>query len=105
MRVETVHPPLPRALARLHPRDRLIQRIGLHPAGPPLRLLAADDQPRALEHLEVSRDCREIAGKLIGNGAANSPTVASPSARRVKIERRVGSASAAKVKLSWSVSI
>src|SRR4051812_16476674 len=37
-----------------------------------------------------------MAGRLIGNGSANSSTVASPSARRRTIERRVGSDKAAK---------
>src|SRR4051794_33501592 len=37
-----------------------------------------------------------MAGRLIGNGSANSSTVASPSASRRTIERRVGSDKAAK---------
>src|SRR5215218_1380050 len=37
-----------------------------------------------------------MAGRLIGNGSANSSTVASPSAKRRTIERRVGSDNAAK---------
>src|ERR1700730_2225870 len=41
--------------------------------------------------------CREIAGSEILNGKARSPTVASTLARRARIARRVGSASAAKV--------
>src|SRR4051812_29924690 len=48
---------------------------------------------------------REIAGRLIGNGSASSFTVASPSARRVRIARRVGSARAANVSVSWSTAI
>ncbi len=40
--------------------------------------------------------CLEMAGRLIGNGSANSSTVASPSANRRTIERRVGSDKAAK---------
>ena len=56
VRVEPVHPPLPRPLARLHPLHRLVERLRLHAARPPLRLAAADDQPRALEHLQVARD-------------------------------------------------
>ena len=43
---------------------------------------------------------REIAGRLTANGAASSLTVASPSARRVRMARRVGSASAEKVRSS-----
>src|SRR5918999_1651008 len=49
VRVESVHPRLPRALARLHPLDGLVERFGLQAARPPLRLAAADDQARALE--------------------------------------------------------
>src|SRR3954468_6069469 len=37
-----------------------------------------------------------MAGRLIGKGSANSSTVASPSASRRTIERRVGSDKAAK---------
>ena len=40
-----------------------------------------------------------IAGPLIENGFASSVTVAGPCPRRVSIARRVGSASAAKVRL------
>ncbi len=41
--------------------------------------------------------CFEIAGCDISNGSASSITDASPEARRDRIARRVGSASAAKV--------
>src|SRR6188472_2456620 len=37
-----------------------------------------------------------MAGRLIGNGSANSSTLASPSANRRTIDRRVGSDKAAK---------
>ena len=43
-----------------------------------------------------------MAGMLIGNGAVSSVTVASPSASRARIARRVGSASAPKITLSRS---
>ena len=43
-----------------------------------------------------------IAGWLSSNGAASSFTEASPPARRARMARRVGSARAAKVTLSWS---
>src|SRR3954453_2628593 len=56
VRIESIHSGLPGALARLHPLHRFVERIGLHPAGAPLRLATADDQPRAFEHLEVTRD-------------------------------------------------
>src|SRR4051795_7735765 len=54
--VESVHAGLPGALARLHPVDRLVERVGLHAARPPLGVAAARDQSGALEHLEVARD-------------------------------------------------
>ena len=43
--------------------------------------------------------CFEMAGSVSSNGSARSLTVASPSARRARIARRVGLASAAKVSL------
>ena len=46
--------------------------------------------PAVSKHLKVL----ERAG-LIAKGSASSPTVASPAARRARIARRVGSASAA----------
>src|SRR4051794_23569222 len=59
VRFESIHPGLPHPLARLHPLHRVVERVGLQPARPPLSLPAADDQSRALEHLEVARDRRE----------------------------------------------
>jgi hypothetical protein len=47
----------------------------------------------------------DTAGRLIANGAARSVTVTSPPARRARIARRVGSASAASVALSWSAAM
>src|SRR5262245_27869364 len=52
--VEPVHPRLPRPLARGHPVDGLVERVGLHAARPPLGVAATDDEPGALEHLQVS---------------------------------------------------
>src|SRR5215212_232569 len=43
VRFESVHPVLPRSLARLHPSHRLVEGLSLQPARPPLRLTAADD--------------------------------------------------------------
>src|SRR5215217_4037370 len=59
MRLESIHPGLPRRLSRQHPLHRLIKRVRLQPARPPLSLPAAHDQSGALEHLEVARDCRQ----------------------------------------------
>ena len=46
-----------------------------------------------------------MAGMLMSNGWASSVTVASPRDRRARIARRVGSASAANVALSGSLSV
>src|SRR4051812_19328572 len=46
VRVESIKPALPRLPTGLHPLDRLVERLGLHPARSPLGLPAADDQPR-----------------------------------------------------------
>src|SRR5690349_9244050 len=46
--------------------------------------------------------CFETAGRLMSNGAASSLTEVSPEARRARMARRVGSASAAKVALRRS---
>src|SRR4051812_22930754 len=59
VRVESVHPGLPRPLARLHPLHCLVERLCLQPARSPLSVPAADDQSGALEHLEVARDRRQ----------------------------------------------
>src|SRR4051794_4430928 len=67
VRVEPVHPRLPGPLARLHPCHRVVERLGLHPARPPLRLAAAGDQPGALEDLEVARDRRKAHVKRRGD--------------------------------------
>src|SRR5829696_3621006 len=56
VRVQSVHPRLPRLLARLHPLDRLVERLGLHLARPPLRVTAAGDQAGAFQHLQVARN-------------------------------------------------
>src|SRR2546423_7026649 len=63
MRVESVHPVLPRPLARLHPVHRFVERVGLQPAEPPLSLPAAYDQSCALEALEAARDRRQAHGE------------------------------------------
>src|SRR5215203_451448 len=52
MRIEPVHPSLPGLLAGLHPLDRVVERVGLHPARPPLRFPAAVDQARLLQNLQ-----------------------------------------------------
>src|SRR4051794_14361614 len=66
VRVQPVHPALPGPLARLHPLDGVVERIGLHAARPPLGLAAADDQSRALEHLQMTRDRGEAHRERLG---------------------------------------
>src|SRR3954452_19413518 len=68
VRVEPIHPRLPGPLTGLHPLDRVVERLGLHPARPPLGLAAADDEPGALEHLQVSRDPGEAQRERRGEG-------------------------------------
>src|SRR3989449_5724861 len=51
--VQLVEALLPVAPVILDPVGDVLERIRLEPAGPPLRLAAALDQARALEHLEV----------------------------------------------------
>src|SRR5215210_2116190 len=84
MRVESVHPGLPGPLARLHPLDGVVERVGLQPARPPLSLPAADDQARSLEHLEVARDrgqahrkrLRQLAHRRLALGEAGQDRAA-----------------------------
>src|SRR5947207_3136238 len=60
-------------------------------------------RPREMSRARSSTfRCFDTAGKLIANGSANSPTVASPVVSRARIARRVGSANAEKVSLSRS---
>ena len=61
-----------------------------------LDVIAGVGALRYQEHRSVP----EIAGRLIENGSASSATFDSPCASRARIPRRVGSASAAKVRLS-----
>src|SRR3954469_16800582 len=63
-------------------------------------------RPRSIRPARSStRRCLETACTVIGNGRASSLTVASPSARRPRMARRVGSARAAKVASSCSESV
>src|SRR5712691_1734577 len=69
---------LPVASVVLDPVGDVLERIGLEPAGPPLRLAAALDQARALEDLEVLGDCGkadvERLGQLQDRGFARGET-------------------------------
>src|SRR6187431_62632 len=57
--LKSVHPGFPRRLSRQHPLHRVVERVSLQPARPPLSLPAAHDQPRVLEHFEVARNRRK----------------------------------------------
>src|SRR4051794_18901082 len=59
VRLEPIHPSVPRSLALLHPLDRVVERLGTHLARPPLGFPATNDQPGLLEHLQVPRDRRQ----------------------------------------------
>ena len=71
-----------------------VAEMGRHPA-------RAGDQ----SVLSSTFKCLEIAGCDTGNGAANSATVASLSARRTRIDQRAGSASKPNTMLSESASV
>ena len=80
----------------LEPGGRLGDRFGAQVRRTLPRAAAAGHQPRPLEHLRcLLTACSEMTGK----SAASSFTLASPSASRTRIARRVGSASAPNVTL------
>jgi hypothetical protein len=82
--VETVEASLPEVLITGGPVHDVPDRPSLDAAVTPLRIGF------------------ETAGRLMSNGSASAVTEHSPSARRARMARRVGSASAAKVRLSES---
>ncbi len=92
MVVETIEALGPEPLIPREPRRRACERRQGELCAPPPALLGSGDQRCALEHLEVSRDGREADGE----GAASSVAVASPTASRSTMRRRVASASAPK---------
>src|SRR5215212_6796743 len=91
VRVEPADPGLPCPLARLHPVHGLVERLCLQPARPPLRLPAADDQPRPLEHLQVTRDRRQAHRKRLGELADRRLALREPAQDRAA--RRIGECS------------
>src|SRR5438445_10339905 len=54
--VQTIKTLLPKTPVAFEPVHRLLERSGLEPAGAPLRLPSARDQPAALQHLEMFGD-------------------------------------------------
>ena len=89
----------PMAAVLVHPVRDVAQRARPQPARSPLRLATLLDETGPLEHPQVLRDRGlahvERGGQLLDRGLAL--------ARRARIARRVGSARAANVVLSWSV--
>src|ERR671923_2247641 len=87
VRIEPIHAGFPGPLARLHPRQRVVERLGLQPARAPLRVAAADDQPRTLEHLEMARDRgqahRERLRQLVDRRLALGEASQDRAARRI----------------------
>jgi hypothetical protein len=87
---EAVKALFPELAVFVDPSGSLAERIGFEFAGTPLGFATAGDE------------CLETAGMLISKGSASSVTEASPRARRARMARRVGSASAEKVELMES---
>src|SRR5215216_6107486 len=92
VRFESVETVFPAPFLLRNPVDELVRRVRLNPTGPALGVHPLADEPCPLE----------TACRLIVNGSASSFTLASPSERRVKIARRVGSAKAEKAASSRS---
>jgi hypothetical protein len=98
VRLEPVHPGVPRATASEQPvtassDGSTCNRLGRHCAS-----RVRTTSPARSSTLR----CCEIAGRDTANGCASSLTVASPAASRASMARRVGSAKAAKVSVSRS---
>src|SRR5471030_393303 len=74
VKVQTVEPLFPDHAVVLDPVRDLLERLRREPAGTPLRLAAAGDEARALQHLEVLGDGRlahvERPGQLSDVGLA-----------------------------------
>ena len=100
--VEPVEVDVPEPPVALHPRRGLPERLGLAGCS---SATGPTGSGRSARPVSSTFRCREIAGRLMENGSASSVTVASPSASRARIARRVGSASAAKIMLSRSTAI
>src|SRR6185295_4491722 len=77
-RVEPLEIRVPHLPITLDPQIRGLEGLCLEVTRPPLRISAARDEPRALEHLEVLRDRRlahiERLGELVDRGIAGSQT-------------------------------
>src|SRR3989440_1700984 len=79
---------LPVAPIDIDPVGDVLERIGLEPAGPPLRLAAALDQARALEDLEVLGHGREA--DLEGLGQLQDRSLARGEAREDRPPSGIG---------------
>ena len=101
MGVEAVEGRVPEPPEALDPDGRLPERRRLQVAPLPLPLAEREISAAPSSTLR----CRDTAGIEIGSGAVSSVTVASPRVSSARIARRVGSASAANTRLSWSVAV
>ena len=90
-----VEPLGPELLITIEPLERVAHRLGVEPAGDDAPGFAARTRPAS----DSTSRCFMIAGSDTGNGAASALTEMSGSAAsRITSARRVGSASAAKVR-------
>ena len=97
--IQLIQAVVPDLRLRIDPRGGALEWGGLETAGAPLGVLAPARRARLAR--APSGASRSPAG-VMANGSASSLTVASPSASRARIARRVGSARAANVLLSGS---
>ena len=64
--VESIETFFPEFAVVLHPAGHFSQRAGVEPAGTPLRVAAARDEPGPLQHLEVLRHRGEAHVERLG---------------------------------------
>ena len=99
--IQAIKTLVPKAAIMPYPFRHLFERLCFQAAWSPLRIAPPLNQPRILQHLEMT----EIAGRLMAKGSATSVTVTSPERQASKNRRRVGSASADRTRLSCSSGI
>src|SRR5712691_10035309 len=76
--VQAIEALFPEAPVAFEPVHRILKRLGLEPAGAPLRLAPARNQPRALQRFEMLGNGRQAhlegLGQLGDRGLAGSET-------------------------------
>src|SRR6516165_5949896 len=91
--VEAIKAVIPKMPVLLEPLGSVLERPGSNPAGPPLGLAAAPDQPGPLQHLQVLGDCWKAHckgfGELADRGFAPGEACEDRAPRRIG-ERGVG---------------